>query len=97
MAKFNFLFRQWRIRQGGPRGSGKGTMQSTAAAISQYRPCSPSLVHAIESGAKPPAADFVIAAGNVMVLSEPDKTPDINTLLASADLPQIDPRLFPKG
>lgn len=95
MAKFNFILRQWRIRQGGPRGSGRGTMLSTAQAIGRYRPCSASLVNAIESGAKKPAADFVIAAGNVMVESEPDRTPDINTLLGSADLPQIDARLFP--
>jgi hypothetical protein len=97
MAKFNFLFRQWRIRQSGPRGSGQGTMESTAAAIGKYRRCSASLVHAIESGTKQPTADFVIAAGNVMVQSEPDRTPDINTLLASADLPTIDARLFPKA
>lgn len=72
-------------------------MVATAQAISRYRKCSPSLIAAIEKGSKEPQADFVIAAGNVMVESEPDRTPDINELLASARLPQIDSRLFPKA
>lgn len=69
-------------------------MATTARAISKYRKCSPSLIAAIEKGDKRAQADFVIAAGNVMVESEPDRTPHINDLLAAANLPTIDSRLM---
>ena len=57
---------------------------------------SPSLIAAIETGTRNPQTDFVILAANLMVQTEPDRTPDINELLASAELPQIDQRLFPR-
>lgn len=69
-------------------------MVATAQAISKHRKCSPSLIAAIEKGDKRAQADFVIAAANVMVDAEPDRTPHINDLLASANLPTIDPRLW---